>query len=257
VRGRAPELITETCRKWGANIVRDGSLPTNGFEINTAPASGDLLIKQIQEITDIIASQKGFANERCGLHCHVDARDFKAFDIRRLLFLYEKIEPALFSMVPANRRRSKYCYPCGPKYTKELQTHTIPRASKNAIFKGIYNQEGRDIQARKKGRYDAAKYNALNVHSIFFRGTTECRMHHGTVDGKEITNWAMLWAGIMDFAMKSSEQNIHKLSHSSMIERKSVLRLCAPTSGVSDFIDAEFNKYNPTHQELALSYNGA
>ncbi len=254
VRGRAPENVTEICRKWGANIVRDGSLPQYGFEINTAPAAGDLFVKEITDITDTLASQFAFANEQCGLHCHVDARDFTFFDMRRLIFLYEKIEPALFSMVPATRRRSKYCYPCGPRYSKNLRESTIPKMSKNQIYRGIYGLDGSQVQDRKKIRTDQARYNALNIHSWFVRGTTECRIRHGTVDRQEIINWGMLWAGILDYAIKTPETNIHKLSHNTMEERKGVLKLCAPTGKVVDFIDSEFAKYNPSSGEIALSY---
>lgn len=254
VRGRAPHRVTDICKKWGANIVGDGSLPSYGFEINTAPAAGDHWIKEISEITDVLQSQYAFANERCGLHCHVDAGDFRFFDMRRLLFLYEKIEPALFSMIPAARRTNNYCRPCGPKYSKDLLGDKLPKSTKNEIFKGLYGQDKKIAHKRRANRYDETRYNAFNLHSWFYRKTTEYRMHHGTVDTQEIINWGMLLAGVLDFALRSSERNIIDLSASTMKERKSILKLCAPTPGIVEFIEAEFERYNPQDKELALNY---
>lgn len=254
VLGRAPGNVTEICRRWGANIVDDGSLPAGGFEINSAPASGDLFVKEITEITKVLKLQHAFANERCGLHTHIDARDFSFYDMRRLIFLYEKIEPALFSMVPEARRRSKYCYPCGPRFSRNLRAQSVPKVSKNAIYRGIYGVDGRSVQERKKNRRDEARYNALNIHSWFVRGTTECRIRHGTVDRDEILNWAMLWAGILDFALKTPENHIHKLASNTMAERKEILKGCCPTVGVVDYVDGEFRKHNPRCGEITLNY---
>src|ERR1041385_3921165 len=40
-------LIEKVVKKWDGNIVYDGTLPEGGFEINTAPAGGDLYVRQV------------------------------------------------------------------------------------------------------------------------------------------------------------------------------------------------------------------
>ena len=45
-----------------------------------------------------------------------------------------------------------------------------------------------------------SRYSSLNIHSHFYRGTLECRLHCGTADGDEIYNWSILLAQIIDTA---------------------------------------------------------
>src|SRR6266702_5519087 len=66
--------LENVVRKWHGSIVRDGSLPNSGFEINTSPAAGDVYIKQITEICKALTRVDAKINNDCGLHIHIDAR---------------------------------------------------------------------------------------------------------------------------------------------------------------------------------------
>src|SRR6478736_7584404 len=66
------KLIEETVKKWSGSIVYDGTLPKpDGFEINTAPAAGDLYIKQITDICNKLSRAGAGVNDTCGLHVHI------------------------------------------------------------------------------------------------------------------------------------------------------------------------------------------
>lgn len=208
--------IADTVRNWSGSIVTDGSVSGDKpFEINTAPASGDLFLKQIDEICKTLRDNGGKANASCGLHVHIDARKENFFYLKKLAYLYSKIEDALFSIVAPSRKESTYSQPCGPKLIRNLENQRVPKDVEKTIVKNIYGADV-DIEQKKGQKYDSARYSALNLHSWVFRGTVECRMHHGTVNATKIKNWGMLWAGILDFAEDNSEMFIKNMKGDSL-----------------------------------------
>jgi hypothetical protein len=126
-----------------------------------------------------------------------------------LVFLYAKVENALFGMTSPGRRDIHYCAPCGEKLKSRLLASKSPSASKKALLTNLYGRTNtRRIRDRK---YVDARYAALNVHSWLFRGTLENRIHHGTVNPETITNWALLWATLIDESMSMREKDILSL----------------------------------------------
>jgi Putative amidoligase enzyme len=51
-------------------------------------------------------------------------------------------------------------------------------------------------------------YHNMNLHSWFFRGTVECRMHTGTIVAHKIVDWAITWQAIMDRALSITPEEI-------------------------------------------------
>ncbi len=196
-------LVADAVTRWQGSIVEDGSLPPSGYEINTAPAQGDKFIEEITEICSALKNQKAFANAQCGLHVHIDCRNHNFIDLKKTIFLYQKIEPALYDIVAPWRRTSHYCRPCGDKYAKDLEHLRTPKDNENKILENVYGTKDVIIRQKKESKYDQSRYNALNLHSWVYRGTLENRMHHGTVLADVIINWGLLWASIVDYAFES------------------------------------------------------
>lgn len=256
------EVVTAS-EKWDTVITTDGSIGGGNidFEINTAPAAGDLLIEQLTDFGNAFAAQNVKANESCGLHVHVDCRDFSFYDIRRLVLLYEKIEPALYHMVPASRAVNTYCVPCGRKYGDAVRESRMPKESKKNIISKVYRcmqDDGtlrrtiREAKAHKYGPSNSgrARYNALNLHSYVYRGTVECRLHHGITDTEGLVNWALLWVSIVDNAYKFTERDIAELSGTPL----EMLMALAPNEMVAGWIEAETLKYKAEHARYAVSF---
>ena len=199
--------VNSIIKKWNGSVVEDGSLADTGFEINTSPANGDLFIKQVSEICAELNKNKAVTGKTCGLHIHVDARDFNYYDIARLMKLYIPLEPVFFKMVPAHRRDGHYSRICAEKYNKLLAE--IGNKSATEIRKEVisYVYTGAERNNRRK-KYSDARYDALNVHSWFYRGTIENRMFEGTTDAQQIINWGMLWARLLDYVMANDDEKI-------------------------------------------------
>jgi len=237
------ELIDQACREYSCSVVADGSLPETGFEINTSPAAGDLLAKQLRDICGALGKAGAMVDYSCGMHIHADARDLSWYDISKLAVLYSKVEKTLFAMVPAHRRRSHYATPCGTLYADAMKLGKLPagtassvrKALKAAFARGVYSSDQnsayekvgtvRDLQQNKSwrrdrngfvpdrergDRYHTARYHALNLHSWVYRGTVELRLPNGAVSFRPAFNWARLWASIVDAANSWSQKTVDK-----------------------------------------------
>jgi hypothetical protein len=230
--------------KWKGSIVHDGSLPFGGFEINTAPAAGDLYVRQITDICKKLAKAKAEVTAQCGLHVHLDARDYNFYDIRRLVKVYAAIEPALFLMVPPSRRNSRYCARCADVYEEAIKDGKVPHKEvKESIVLGTYGELDSTEHRRHKYPDDLrrARYNALNIHSWFYRGTIECRLLEGTVDPEEIINWGVLWAKVLDYSLHSGDDEVSKLSKAKSID--SLNTIVKDNKKLKDYIITRYNKY--------------
>lgn len=233
--------VTDVMRKWQGCIVHDGSLPSSGFEINTAPANGDLFIKQINEIGAELKRGEAEITDDCGLHVHIDARDLKYYELRRLIKTYSTIESALFGMVPSSRKESHYCMPCGRKYMQEIvDLGKAPyKKVRKDVIRGTYLSE--NTKDQRTDKYAPARYNALNIHSWFYRGTIECRLFNGTANPEKIANWGMLWAMILDYVVKASDDQVDGMVNN--IPLDNLLMIADNNQSVKDFINKRFAKY--------------
>jgi hypothetical protein len=226
-------------RTWGGNIVQDGSLPPRtGFEINTAPAAGDMYVKQVHEICEEFARTRVQANNQCGLHVHVDCSDFNIWDMRRLVNLYRRIEAGMFQLLPKSRQGNHFCEPCGDQWWKVFNDPHKTRELKGRLSSALYgvdvsqledrmDGDKKKIQAQmmaikraQSGKGNALRYRALNVHSWFLRGTLEFRMGAvvwvpGTVPlERDIRNWGLVCCSVVEAARRMSDAEVSKVAKS-------------------------------------------
>jgi hypothetical protein len=246
-------LIEKVVKKWGGNIVYDGTLPEGGFEINTAPAGGDLYVRQVTDICNNLMKAGGTVSGHCGLHVHLDARDFNYNDIGRLIKVYAAIEPTLFSMVPTSRRTNKYSIKCGEKLEFALKNSNLSHIQlKESIVRAIYSSpDSISYRTEKRGAgHGTGRYYALNLHSWFYRGTIECRLFDGTIDKNEIIDWGVLWAKILDFSLHSSDDEISK-TMSKDNSYNSLIHIVKNDDELRAFIDARYMIYGAKSNKKA------
>jgi hypothetical protein len=213
--------IIDALDEWSASSVRDGSLPSTGFEINTAPASGDMYIKQLDDICDSLKKAGGFVNNSCGLHVHVDARDYNYEKMLRYIKLWNLIENGMFSLVPASRANSGYCAKIGDHWVDNIAYNNRNRTNRRKfahtvddVLTSVYDDSAATAAKYKTSRRPGQRYKAINIHSWVYRGTIENRMHSGTVDAWKIAHWSILNATIIECAAQISDENLNALSTS-------------------------------------------
>ena len=235
----------EAVKALGGGIVHDGSLPCDGFEINTPPAQGDVFVEQITQICDALKQDGAKVTQSCGLHVHVDSRDMGFYDLRKLAFLYQKLEPALFSIVAPSRKLNHYCVPCGDKLVANLKNPGSFKQNKEQLCLNVYGRAP-DMTRIKRSKYDNARYSALNLHSYLYRGSIENRVFNGTTNATKIINWGILNAAMIDFACEASETEITALTTNPL----QTLMLVAPDNEIKEWIVNRVRKFNNGQEDI-------
>jgi Putative amidoligase enzyme len=137
--------------------------------------------------------------QRCGLHVHVDARDYSADDLAKLIRLFLLVEPLVYQMVEHHRSGVKYCIS-----SRTYRPYGKPNLDINTLKAFLYGGEFEYSIIKQKQKKNTSsqdiRYRGLNLHSFFYRGTIEFRHHHGSVDPAEIYSWAMFCGFLLDAA---------------------------------------------------------
>lgn len=236
-------------KDWHGAIVQDGSLPSTGFEINLSPAAGDMYVKQIHEVCAELARTGALLTNACGMHVHVDTSDFKIWDMRRLVNLYRRVEPAMYSLLSPTRRNNHFCVPCGESWWETFNDASRTRELKTRVLTTLYGRgslpsdAGNETAAQRKAQAAAFKrqksaksngmrYRALNVHSWFLRGTLEFRHAEGMKDERSVRNWGLVCASVVEAAMRMSDVSVARLDYG-----YKTLRELLPTEDVKLWAD--------------------
>lgn len=123
--------LAPVVQKWNDGIVHDGSL-SGGFEVNTNPSAGDFLVRHLRDYAAAFERMgPARAGVDCGMHVHVNAKDFRQYDLRKLVVLYGRIERALFDACHPRRLNTRYAQLCGRFYRSADKTPKDFRANLN------------------------------------------------------------------------------------------------------------------------------
>ena len=120
--------------------------------------------RDISEFCGLLAKIKAVVNDSCGLHVHLDMRAFDILGVQSRFINLVKSQKYLQGMVTDARRVNCFCLP-----TRTLNPFT---------------QHGR--------------YHAINGSAYAKYTTLEIRLHHGSLDHIEITNWITLLLDIIN-----------------------------------------------------------
>ncbi|MCK9371103.1 amidoligase family protein [Candidatus Dojkabacteria bacterium] len=187
----------------------DGSItPDNdfakGIEFKTLPASGKVLVKNIRLLSKELKKANFKVNQSCGLHVHIDCRKIKdkPQKLSNMILTYYAFEDILYSMLPKSRWNNQYCKPLFTDYIKQdLKGKTIDRLGKK-WYKSEYYEGNADDHSH------SSRYHDFNIHSIFYRGTLEVRMHSATINSEKILNWIYLLLKIKKWALNNYDEKI-------------------------------------------------
>lgn len=174
-------------------IVTDCSLSgPNTFEIVSPILTGDAGLAQLKTVCDVLKQVGAKVNTSCGLHVHVNGRDFnnsltKVKNLARMWFKYE----TCFDQIVAPSRRGN----CMTKSNLALHGGSV-----DASFKEISKATRLSqvmIATNEFADSCTGRYRKLNLCALLRHGTVEFRQHGGTIDYEKISNWVEL---LTDFA---------------------------------------------------------
>jgi hypothetical protein len=173
-------------------ITGDGSLH-NGIEVTTPPTHGKKLVEVITDACTKLVDAGYGVRESCGMHTHIDLRD-KVDDKQFLSHLFNALytfEDVLYAMQSGHgRHRNSYSIPLRSEYEFFSMYGQKSGDFDYNFYKIRKDVSGKRIMAsEKQHKYAGVRYAAFNFHSVYYRGSLECRINEGCVTATDALMW--------------------------------------------------------------------
>ena len=197
-----------TPQNWRA--VNDGSLSGGGVEFkNIRPIRGDSILQNLNNLQNSSCDQDFYIDNSCGIHVHMDARDFNWQELRNLIVIMNTIEPSIMNSMPAHRRLNRFCKSIDDDFGQPLvNSHVYDKINS---LEELVDFSYRDLSKvdPDENRYNSSRYRGMNLHSRFYHGTIEFRYHEGEIYSDPIIDWVRFCNRIM-IAAKSLDGHTDK-----------------------------------------------
>lgn len=185
-------------RQW--NLVRDQSIDRQNSRGRTerheysvemvSPICKYDDIITIQEIVRKLRAAGAKVNDSCGIHVHVDASKHDVKTLRNLVNIMASKEDLLYKALDVEVERERYCKKVDEKFLEELNKKK-PRQMQD-LEDIWYDGYGYNRHAH----YNNSRYRALNLHSVFTKGTVEFRLFNSTLHAGEVKSYIQLCLAI-------------------------------------------------------------
>ena len=137
-------------------------------------------LPRLQECIRRVKKIGAKVNSSCGIHVHVDAANHNRQSLKNLLSIMFSKEDILFKALQVNPNRvAKYCQKVRePMLRKARQLLSAEETTDLTQLERIW-YEG---NVSSSEHYNWTRYYALNLHSVFYRGTVEWRGFNSTLN---------------------------------------------------------------------------
>ena len=172
-------------RKW--TVMRDSSVDciNGGEECEfVTPKCTYEDIDTVQECIRALRKAGAKVNSSCGLHIHIDGANHTAQSLKNLIFTFRAKEDLIFKSVGTQQRRlRRWCRPIDDTLVDNIKKlRNVSSAGMRETWYDTYQDNLHDQSAH----YHGSRYHALNLHSLFYRGTVEFRLFEATLHAGEI-----------------------------------------------------------------------
>lgn len=151
-------------------------------------------IETVQELVRKLRAGGAKVNDSCGIHVHVDASSHTPQTLRNIVNIMASKEDLLYKTLKVQVNREHYCQKADTRFLEELN-HKRPKTMQEVEQMWYNGYGGRYIH------YDDSRYHALNLHSVFSKGTIEFRMFNSTLHAGEIKAYIQLCLAISHQAL--------------------------------------------------------
>ena len=191
------------------NIVKDGSI--------VASPSGDAYkveivspiltyddIETIQEILRKLRERGEKANSSCGIHIHVDGINHNATSIKNIIHFMTARQDLVYEALGVIESRQGFC----KKLDKELFAEV--RKAKGLDIQKMqelwYSEVNDGFSGGQGGRYNSTRYNGINLHSYFYRGTVEFRLFNSTTHAGQLKAYIQFCLAVSAWAISEPKR---------------------------------------------------
>ena len=163
------------------------------------PICGWDYIEDIQEIVRQLRHKGAIANASCGIHVHVGAEQYTAKTLRNLVNIMNSKEDLLFKALGVSTDRAgRWCKKSEQEFvaamnrSKPTSTRTVQR---------LWYEDCDDGYRSRTDHYNASRYHALNLHSLWQGKGIEFRCFNGTTHAGKIKTYIQLCLAISHQAL--------------------------------------------------------
>ena len=136
-------------------------------------------LPRLQECMRRVKAIGAKVNGSCGLHIHVDASNHNRQSPKNLIGIMYSKEDILFKALQVNEdRAARWCKKVREPMLKKARLLSADETSDLTLLEKVW-YEG---EVDKTAHYNWTRYYALNLHSVFYRGTVEWRCFNSTLD---------------------------------------------------------------------------
>jgi hypothetical protein len=166
-------------------------------------------IPKIQECIRALRKAGAKVNSSCGLHIHIDGANHNAKSLKNLVFTFRAKEDLIFKAVAPDRKDNHYCKPIDAtlvdsiKRIKKLDDFSM----KDAWYTTYYGY------GNETTHYHDSRYHALNLHSLWYRGTVEFRLFRATLHAGEVRAYLNLCLAMSAAAINAKRASAEVLDN--------------------------------------------
>jgi len=183
-------------------VVTDGSVTDSshphGGELVMSPRRGDMFLHDIDVATNTLKNvADAYVSVRCGLHLHIDVRDYDWYHFHVLTLMTKLIEPNIFSFLPPSRREGRWSRPV----SQAVQSFQYVD-DRDSFIEFYYDGNSYDDE-----KYHDKRYHGLNLHCHFQANQgLEIRYHSGTMSTEKLKHWTIFWTNVVDVCYDIAER---------------------------------------------------
>ncbi|SCH51091.1 Putative amidoligase enzyme [uncultured Ruminococcus sp.] len=138
-------------------------------------------MEKLQTVVRALRRAGAVVNESCGLHVHVDASKHTPQSLKNALSIMYSKEDILFKALNVNEDRvERWC-----KKVREPMLEKIRKLPTNTTMERLKREWYAGMDGSSE-HYNWTRYYALNLHSVFYRGTLEWRCFESTLHAGKV-----------------------------------------------------------------------
>ena len=135
-------------------------------------------LPKFQECLRRVRKAGAKVNDSCGIHVHVDAANHNRQSLKNLIGIMFSKEDILFKALQVNEgRAAKWCKKVREPMLRQARTLSSEETKDLSMLEDIWYEGFPD----RNKHYNKSRDYALNLHSVFYRGTVEFRCFNSTL----------------------------------------------------------------------------
>ena len=165
---------------------------------------------KFQECVRRVRKAGAKVNGSCGIHVHVDAANHNRQSLKNLIGIMYSKEDILFKALQVSESRAeRWCKKVREPMLRQARTLSSDETTDLTQLERVW-YEG---VVENTEHYNWTRYHALNLHSVFYRGTVEWRCFNATLHAGKIAAYVNLCLAISAQAI-AQRSTVMRKTHS-------------------------------------------